>query len=538
MGRRAPILALVALVLTLLPWAAQASQAQRVVPSSVTVKLTRGDAKELTARVLPQSASQAVIWRSSNSRVASVTPTGRVTGLKVGSAVLTVTAADNPAVRATVRVKVVRGATPTKVVLGEGADRLAVGESVTLSPTVKPANASQMVTYFSSDPKVLQVSEEGVITGQEPGQAVVTVRSQVKPSIRKSRTYTVYDPLVPYALTIGEDSGYLTLGQQRTLTYTLEPSTALGGATWHSSAPSVVSVSQEGVIRALAPGQARITCRAEKGGVEDQLTVVVISGQRTTQVPLRTTAKTASAVSANLAAIDAVQESAVDELNVLAATGQMSKTELAKRQAILEGAFAMYRFPWYTNTRVPYWTKDYKGKKDFMPDRVYYGMPYIQHGSGNNRVNRRFTAQKAVNQGYYEKAEGQLYRMTKKRMSSMYVGNDCSAFVCMATFPANGVSVNSSVCFQITRDMLRSSTFRKLSGYEQLRPGDLLVKNGHTVMFLYYTNTQHTRMMIIEQGGGNMTTDIHNTVTCSVVNRASYEGKYKPLRASFLAKLG
>ena len=77
--------------------------------------------------------------------------------------------------------------------------------------------------------------------------------------------------------------------------------------------------------------------------------------------------------------------------------------------------------------------------------------------------------------------------MTKKRMSSMYVGNDCSAFVCMATFPANGISVNSSVCFQITRDMLSSSTFKKLSGYEQLRPGDLLVKNGHTVMFLYYT---------------------------------------------------
>ena len=541
MGRRAAISAAWALLLALalIPWVARAeSQAQRVVPSAMTVKLTRGDVKQLTAQVLPQTALQAVVWRSNKSSVASVTPEGLVTGRKVGSALLTVASVQNPAITATVRVKVVKGATPTKVVLGDGRDMLAVGESLTLSPTVKPANASQMVTYFTSDQEVALVSEAGVLTGQAPGKVSITVRSQVKPAIRATRTFTVYDPLVPYALTIAEDSGYLTLGQRRTLAYTLEPSTALGGVAWHSSAPSVVSVSPEGEICALASGRAQITCRARNGDVEDQLTVVVISGQRTTQVPLRTTAKTASAVSANLAAIDAVLESAEDQLNALAATGQMSSTELAKRKAILNGAFAMYRFPWYTASRVPYWTSDYKGKKDFMPDRVYYGMPYIQHGSGNNRVNRRFTAQKAVNQGYYEKAEGQLYRMTKKRMSSMYVGNDCSAFVCMATFPANGISVNSSVCFQITRDMLSSSTFKKLSGYEQLRPGDLLVKNGHTVMFLYYTNAQHTRMMIIEQGGGNLTTDIHNTVTCSVVNRSSYEGKYKPLRASFLAKLG
>lgn len=135
----------------------------------------------------------------------------------------------NPAITATVRVKVVKGATPTKVVLGDGRDMLAVGESLTLSPTVKPANASQMVTYFTSDQEVALVSEAGVLTGKRRARCRSRCAARSSPPYGRPGTFTVYDPLVPYALTIAEDSGYLTLGQRRTLAYTLEPSTALGG---------------------------------------------------------------------------------------------------------------------------------------------------------------------------------------------------------------------------------------------------------------------------------------------------------------------
>ena len=531
----APLI-LLALLLALIPGAAKAAEAQRVVPSATAVKLTRGDRKQLTALVLPEEAEQKVVWRSSKPAVASVTPEGMVTARKVGRTVLRVSSVSNPKVYATVKLKVLKGATPAKVVLGTQAKGLALGETLDLQARVLPAAASQSVSYHSSNEKVAAVSQEGVVTALSQGETTIAVRSQVKASVRVTLTLTVYDPLTPYALAIGEDSGYLEKGDSRALTYTLEPQTALGGVTWSSSAPTVVSVTGDGVIRALKPGRAVITCQARRGEASDTLEVAVLDGSRTTQIPARLTAKSAGAVSANLKAIDRIYESAVSELDFLAAAGEITQGEFNKRRAILINAFAMYRFPWYTATRVPYWTSEYKGKKDFYPDKVYYGLPYIQSGAGNNRVNRRYNVTKAVNQGYYAKAEGELYRITSKRMSSMYVGNDCSAFVCMSIFPANGVSVNSSVCFQITRDMLVSSTFRKIAGYDDLRPGDLLTKSGHTVMFLYYVNTDRSKMMIIEQGGGNLTTDIHNTICCSVVNRASYEPKYKPLRASFLAK--
>ncbi|MEG0146040.1 MAG: hypothetical protein RR739_08245, partial [Clostridia bacterium] len=67
-----------------------------------------------------------------------------------------------------------------------------------------------------------------------------------------------------------------------------------------------------------------------------------------------------------------------------------------------------------------------------------------------------------------------------------------------------------------------------------LRPGDVMVWPGeHVVMFLYYTDSAKSRMMIIEQGGGS-NLDIHNTVCLNEVYRADYEMKYRPRRAKFL----
>ena len=64
-----------------------------------------------------------------------------------------------------------------------------------------------------------------------------------------------------------------------------------------------------------------------------------------------------------------------------------------------------------------------------------------------------------------------------------------------------------------------------------MRPGDLLCKSGsHVVMFLYYANTEKTKIMIIENGGSEAGT---NTVHCSVMNLSSYS-KYTVRRLSTL----
>ncbi|MBR6592569.1 MAG: Ig-like domain-containing protein [Prevotella sp.] len=58
-------------------------------PSSVT--LTEGGSRYLTVTVYPSTASQSVLWSSSNSSVVSVSSSGKITAIKAGTATITAT---------------------------------------------------------------------------------------------------------------------------------------------------------------------------------------------------------------------------------------------------------------------------------------------------------------------------------------------------------------------------------------------------------------------------------------------------------------
>ena len=71
-----------------------------------------------------------------------------------------------------------------------------------------------------------------------------------------------------------------------------------------------------------------------------------------------------------------------------------------------------------------------------------------------------------------------------------------------------------------TTSIAKSTYYRTIGSYDELRPGDLLVKAGdHTVLFLYYVDAAKTRMMIIEQGGNG------STVICSIFDRSWFESR-------------
>jgi len=71
------------------------AQSVQVAPASVTVAV--GDDEQLTAGVLPGTAPQGVTYVSSDSAVATVSNTGLIEGVAVGSAVVTVRSTFNPA---------------------------------------------------------------------------------------------------------------------------------------------------------------------------------------------------------------------------------------------------------------------------------------------------------------------------------------------------------------------------------------------------------------------------------------------------------
>ncbi len=135
----------------------------------------------LTAAVLPTYATNpSVTWSSDNETVATVDQSGRVTAVSQGYATITVTAQENPAVKAECRVSV----QPERVrVTGLSFDEtsLEVGlyKEITLAPTFAPANATvQTLTWFSSNTTVATVSRTGKVYTVGLGYADITATSE------------------------------------------------------------------------------------------------------------------------------------------------------------------------------------------------------------------------------------------------------------------------------------------------------------------------------------------------------------------------
>lgn len=136
-----------------------------------------GSTEPLTAKISPDdSTDQGITWKSSNTSIATVSDQGLITGIAVGSATITATAADtsNGTQTATCEV-MVNPITVTGITLNTGSIALFVGSSNTLTAAIVPPNATnQTVTWESSAPAIATISDSGTVTAVAVGTATIT----------------------------------------------------------------------------------------------------------------------------------------------------------------------------------------------------------------------------------------------------------------------------------------------------------------------------------------------------------------------------
>lgn len=142
--------------------------------SNSSLSLTEGDTKQLSATVYPTNASNRVVsWASSNTAVASVSSNGLVTAKAAGTAIIFCRSTDGSGVSALCGVAVKSTEIePTSISLSKSSAIIYEGESVTLTATILPEDATkQTVTWVSDNASVATVSNSGVVTAINPGEA-------------------------------------------------------------------------------------------------------------------------------------------------------------------------------------------------------------------------------------------------------------------------------------------------------------------------------------------------------------------------------
>jgi uncharacterized protein YjdB len=146
-----------------------------VSPATTTIGIN-GSAT-LTATILPADATNKnVIWSTSNAAFATVSTTGVVTGVAIGTATITVTTVDGAKVATCLVTVQNSNILVTGVTLLPATVTIAPGATSQLTATVLPANATNKnVTWSTSSATVATVSTTGLVTAIANGTATITV---------------------------------------------------------------------------------------------------------------------------------------------------------------------------------------------------------------------------------------------------------------------------------------------------------------------------------------------------------------------------
>ena len=123
-------------------------------------------------------------YKSSNSKVASVTKKGKITGKKIGTAKITVTT--KKGATATIKIKVQKSPVKTtKLTVFKKKITLKKGKTYKLKVTKTPVTSLEKVTYKTSNKRVATVTRKGKIKAKKAGTAKITVKSGKKKVIVK-----------------------------------------------------------------------------------------------------------------------------------------------------------------------------------------------------------------------------------------------------------------------------------------------------------------------------------------------------------------
>ena len=148
----------------------------QITPNGYT--LVKGDVKDLKANVSPADADNPdVIWTSSNTNIAAVSSKGQVTAVNEGSCVITATCKDNASISASCTIVV--GTPVTSVALAPNRASMNTGETILITASVLPTNASNkgIIWSWKSEDGASIILTNGAVKAMKAGTVTVTAKA-------------------------------------------------------------------------------------------------------------------------------------------------------------------------------------------------------------------------------------------------------------------------------------------------------------------------------------------------------------------------
>lgn len=255
--------------------------------------------KQLKVKVIAKgNVNKEVAYKSSNTKVVSVSSTGMLTAKKAGTATITVTSKANSKKKDQLKIKVkqtVKGISASvkrPLASYNKVYSLIKGRTYTINVNIKPSNASnKKVSYKSSNKSVVSITSKGKMKAKKTGTAKITLKAKDGSKMTTSFTVHVANRIRKKVTSLNAtaENDVLLAGESTTITVTAVPSNAtFKGVAFKSSNTKVATVNEvTGKVTAVAPGEAKITVKALDGSRKTTTVKIKVAELYTAVTPVK-----------------------------------------------------------------------------------------------------------------------------------------------------------------------------------------------------------------------------------------------------------
>ncbi len=243
------------------------------IPTKVEIGYDRkdintGSSYQFSASVFPENASQAVSWRTGNSKVATVDSNGKVTGISAGSTWLYATTSTGVEDKCLILVKDILA---DNITLDYLTRYITLGFSAKFNATITPSNTTNKnISWRTGNSKVATVDSTGRVTTTGVGNTWLYAMT----SNGKEAKCLIKVLPRPTQVEIGYDRKDINTGSSYQFSASVFPENASQAVSWRTGNSKVATVDSNGKVTGISAGSTWLYATTSTG-VEDKCLILI-----------------------------------------------------------------------------------------------------------------------------------------------------------------------------------------------------------------------------------------------------------------------